>query len=94
MLSLALLLCAGGIFCSYLGRVLILFPATLIAWAATASFCVHANISTGETILAAFLGGAGLQLAYLAGAACLPPSTPIRKNAVAMARDKVRRFRA
>ena len=90
MLSLAFLVCATGLFCAYRKNVLILFPATLAAWAITLTFCATTGASAGQAVLAAFLCGAVLQLAYLAGAVCLHHS-PVR---AAPAEQKVRRFRA
>lgn len=90
MLSLALLFCAIGLFCAYRKNVLILFPATLAAWAVTLTFCAFTGASAGQTVLAAFLSGAALQLAYLAGV-CLHHSLSARR---VPAEQKVRRFRA
>jgi hypothetical protein len=91
MLSLALLFCAIGLFCSYRRNVLILFPATLAAWAVTLTFCAFTGASAGQTVLAAFLSGAALQLAYLAGGFCLHHIPSTRR---VPAEQKVRRFRA
>jgi len=47
--------------------------------------------SAGQTVLAAFLSGAALQLAYLAGGFCLHHIPSTRR---VPAEQKVRRFRA
>jgi hypothetical protein len=91
MIPFALLLCAVGLFCAFCRNVLILFPATLAAWAVTLTFCAFMGASAGQTVLAAFLSGAVLQLAYLAGAVCLHHSLSTRR---VPAEQKVRRFRA
>ena len=99
MLSLALLVCATGLFCAYRKNVLILFPATLAAWAVTLTFCAFTTASAGQALLAAFLSGAGLQLAYLAGVVCLndprakKSPVPVSARRVSVG-QKVRRFRA
>ena len=71
MLPFALLLIAAGALSGYRAKILMLFPATVLAWAATAVFCQFAGFSTGQTVFAAFFGGAWLQLGYLAGAVYL-----------------------
>lgn len=99
MFSLALLFCAAGLFCAYRKNVLILFPATLAAWAVTLTFCATTGASAGQALLGAFFSGAGLQLAYLAGAICLHDlrvqKSPVPVSARRVpAEQKVRRFRA
>ncbi|TAL76665.1 MAG: hypothetical protein EPN75_13960 [Beijerinckiaceae bacterium] len=99
MLSFALLLCAAGLFCACRRNVLILFPATLAVWAVTLTFCAFTGASAGQALLIAFLSGACLQLAYLAGAVCLHHSRTQKSTVPVSARripaeQKVRRFRA
>lgn len=53
-------------------RVFILIPATFLVWAGVAALACHAGFSLAAVIVAAFLGGACLQLGYLVGAFLLP----------------------
>jgi hypothetical protein len=84
MLPFALLLIAAGAVSGYCAKILMLFPATVLAWAATALFCQFAGFSTGQTVFAAFFGGAWLQLGYLAGAVCLHRRTARARECAAI----------
>ena len=67
-------------------RVFILIPATFLVWAGVAVLASHAGFSISATILAAFLGGACLQLGYLAGAFLLPFLAHLKKREITEAR--------
>lgn len=63
-------------------RVFVLIPATFLVWAGVAALARHTGFSISATILAAFLGGACLQLGYLAGAFLLPLLAHLKKREV------------
>jgi hypothetical protein len=80
MIALALFLIALGAFLSHRAQVFVLIPVTILAWIAAAHFARLDAFSLMQTLTAAFLCGASLQLGYLAGAVLATQRIARRKS--------------
>jgi hypothetical protein len=87
MVFVAPLLVLFGVLLSFRTKVFALVPATVLVWMVAALFAHTGSLSLGKTLLAAFLGGACLQVGYLAGASLLHQRLEAqRKRAVVVVR--------
>ncbi len=80
MVFLAPLLVLFGALLSRWAKVFILLPTTVVVWLIAVQFARVDALSFWQTLVAAFLSGACLQLGYLAGASLLHQRLDARRK--------------